>query len=142
MKVKIQVKKLGKNRSNIAPVFYDYPESVDTVRRLLEETVRINLEEYGKRHGHTELEAVLSRESMEEQACGGKIAFGLPFQDKAPDYQKAVKNACQCLEDGIAVVFLDGKKLEGLEEKISLREDSELVFVRMTMLAGRMWQQL
>ena len=27
-------------------------------------------------------------------------------------------------EDGIAVVFLDGKKLEGLEEKISLRENS------------------
>ena len=68
MKVKIQVKKLGKNRSKIAPVFYDYPENVDTVRRLLEETVRINLEEYGKRRRHTEVEAVLSKESMEEQA--------------------------------------------------------------------------
>ena len=45
MKVKIQVIKLGKNHSKIAPVFYDYPENVDTVRRLLEETVRINLEE-------------------------------------------------------------------------------------------------
>ena len=138
MKVKIQVKKLGKNHSKIAPVFYDYPENVDTVRRLLEETVRIDLEEYGKRRRHTEVEAVLSKESMEEQAGAGKITFGLSFQDKVPDYRKAAENACQCFEDGIAVVFLDGKKLERLEEKISLQENSELVFVRMTMLAGRM----
>ena len=75
MKVKIQVKKLGKSHSKIAPVFYDYPENVDTVRRLLEETVRINLEEYGKRRRHTEVEAVLSKESMEEQAGAGKITF-------------------------------------------------------------------
>ena len=38
MKVQIQVKKLGKSHSKIAPVFYDYPENVATVRRLLEET--------------------------------------------------------------------------------------------------------
>ena len=61
MKVKIQVKKLGKSHSKIAPVFYDYPENVDTVRRLLEETVRINLEEYGKRRRHTEPSAFLFR---------------------------------------------------------------------------------
>ncbi|MFR9236606.1 MAG: hypothetical protein ACLVLH_28055 [Eisenbergiella massiliensis] len=50
-----------------------------------------------------------------------------------------MKNACQCFEDGIAVIFLEGKRLETLEERIALREDSELTFVRMTMLAGRMW---
>ena len=37
------------------------------------------------------------------------------------------------------MIFLEGKRLETLEERIALREDSELTFVRMTMLAGRMW---
>lgn len=46
MRVKINVKKIGKNRGAIEPVFYEYPEGVDTVEKLLRETVRINLEEF------------------------------------------------------------------------------------------------
>lgn len=139
MKVKIQVKKIGKNRNDIVPVIYDYPETTDTVRKLLEETVRINRKEYGERRKHTEVEAVLSGENIEEQADGGKVTFGLSRKDKVPEFREAVENAWQCFEDGIAVVFLDGEQLERLEEKLELRENSELVFVRMTMLAGRMW---
>jgi hypothetical protein len=139
MKVRIQVKKIGKNRGSIVPVIYEYPETADTVRKLLEETVRINRKAYGERRKHTEVEAVLSGENIEEQARGGKVTFGLSRKDKVPEFREAVENAWQCFEDGIVVVFLDGKKLERLEEKMELRENSELVFVRMTMLAGRMW---
>lgn len=139
MKVRIQVKKIGKNRGSIVPVIYEYPETADTVRKLLEETVRINRKAYGERRKHTEVEAVLSGENIEEQARGGKVTFGLSRKDKVPEFREAVENTWQCFEDGIVVVFLDGKKLERLEEKMELRENSELVFVRMTMLAGRMW---
>ncbi|MDY2651448.1 MAG: hypothetical protein SOV79_02450 [Eisenbergiella porci] len=65
--------------------------------------------------------------------------FDRNFERLQADFENAVKNACQCFEDGIAVIFLEGKRLETLEERIALREDSELTFVRMTMLAGRMW---
>ena len=53
MKVRIQVKKIGKNRGSIVPVIYEYPETADTVRELLEETVRINRKAYGERRKHT-----------------------------------------------------------------------------------------
>ena len=56
MRVKINVKKIGKNRGAIEPVFYEYPEGVDTVEKLLRETVRINLEEFTKRRKRTEVE--------------------------------------------------------------------------------------
>ena len=139
MRVKINVKKIGKNRGAIEPVFYEYPEGVDTVEKLLRETVRINLEEFTKRRKRTEVEAVLSGEDIEEQAGTGKISFGIAYDGRTADFENAVKNACQCFEDGIAVIFLEGKRLETLEERIALREDSQLTFVRMTMLAGRMW---
>lgn len=139
MRIKINVKKIGKNRSLTASVFYDYPEGVDTVAKLLRETVRINLAEFIKRRKRTEVEAVLSGEDIEEQAGTGKISFGIAYDSRTADFEKAVGNACQCFEDGIAVIFLDGKRLETLGERIDLREDSELTFVRMTMLAGRMW---
>lgn len=121
MRVKINVKKIGKNRGAIEPVFYEYPEGVDTVEKLLRETVRINLEEFTKRRKRTEVEAVLSGEDIEEQAGTGKISFGIAYDGRTADFENAVKNACQCFEDGIAVIFLEGKRLETLEERIALR---------------------
>ena len=57
----------------------------------------------------------------------------------AADTEKAVRNALQSFEDGIFRIFADGKELESLQEPVSLQEGSELTFVRLTMLAGRMW---
>lgn len=139
MKVKIQVKKLGKSHSKIAPVFYDYRKTWIRYEGFWRKLCALIWRNMGRGAGIRRWRPYCQRKSMEEQAGAGKITFGLSLQDKVPDYRRAAENACQCFEDGIAVVFLDGKKLEGLEEKISLRENSELVFVRMTMLAGRMW---
>ena len=50
-----------------------------------------------------------------------------------------MNHAIQSFEDGIYRIFLDDRALEQLEEKILLTEGSSLTFVRLTMLAGRMW---
>lgn len=139
MRIKINVKKIGKNTGVTEPVFYDYPEGMDTVEELIRETVRINLAEFAKRRKRTEVEAVLSGADIEEQAGTGRISFGVAYDGRTADFEKAAENACQCFEDGIAVIFLEGKRLETLKERVELREGSELTFVRMTMLAGRMW---
>lgn len=138
MKVNIFVKKLGKNRKNIEPVCYEYPDSVKTVRDLLTETVRINMEEYKKGHSG-ELIKVLSKENIEAMAEEGKITFGISYDNRQADFRKAVENACQCLEDGIVVLFADGRRLDSLEDEVFLKENSGLIFIRMTMLAGRIW---
>ena len=41
--------------------------------------------------------------------------------------------------ENIFRIFADGKELESLQEPVSLQEGSEVTFVRLTMLAGRMW---
>lgn len=139
MKVKIFIKKLGKNRKNVEPVCYDYPDTIHTVKDLIKETVHINFEEYKKGHENKEVFQILTKEEMKEQKEAGKITFGIPYDFKEADYEEAVENAWQCLEDGIVVLFVDGEKLEKLEDKVLLKENSELIFIRMTMLAGRMW---
>ena len=98
MKVKIYVKKLGKNRPKAVPITYDYPASIHTVKDLLKETVRINLEAYKKGSQDTDIARVLTKEEIEEQAESGN-----------------------------------------LETPVGLHEESELTFIRLTMLAGRMW---
>lgn len=139
MKVTIHIKKLGKNRPGTGAICYEYPDNMHTVRELLRETVRINLEKFRLGHEDAEIFQVLSKEKIEEQAQAGKIGFGVHYNTTEQDFKKAVENAWQCFEDGIAVLFIDGKKMETLDEKINLMENSELTFIRMTMLAGRMW---
>lgn len=139
MKVNIHIKKLGKNRPGTEAICYEYPDNMHTVRELLRETVRINLEKFRLGHEDAEIFQVLSKEKIEEQAQAGKIGFGVHYNTAKQDFRKAVENAWQCFEDGIAVLFIDGKKMETLDEEISLMENSELTFIRMTMLAGRMW---
>lgn len=139
MKVKILVKKLGKNRAETAPVFYDYPEGIQSVRELLRETVRLNLQEYEKGKQEDAILQVLSRQEQETQAKSGKISFGIHYNTKKPDLDQAVDHAWQCFEDGIAALFVDGERPQGLDDAVCLKEDSELIFIRMTLLAGRMW---
>lgn len=139
MKVKIYVKKLGKNRAKAEPVIYDYPASIHSVKDLLKETVRINLEAYKKNSQDIEIARVLSKEEIENQAGAGKIAFGIHYNAKEAEFDRAVENAWQCFADGITALFVDGERLENLEAPVGLHEESELTFIRMTMLAGRMW---
>ena len=36
-------------------------------------------------------------------------------------------------------VFLGDRELENLDEKVEFAEGNEITFIRLTMLAGRMW---
>jgi hypothetical protein len=71
----------------------------------------------------------------------GKIAFGYIYNDKEPDTEKAIDTALLAYEDGIVRLFINGVEAEYKEEgtPISLSEGDEVTFVRLAMLAGRMW---
>ena len=74
-----------------------------------------------------------------EQAEVGKISFGVNYGENRADLEQAVANALQCFEDGIYRIFLGTEQLRKLDDTITLAEDCELTFVRLTMLVGRMW---
>ena len=59
--------------------------------------------------------------------------------DRKADEGKAVANALQCFDDGMVALFADGVRYTERSERIALGEQSEVTFIRLTFLAGRMW---
>ncbi len=139
MKLTIRVKKFSRRENQIASLVYEYPDTMTTVRDLLAETVKRMVDDYVKRMNSGDALKVLTEADISDQSVSGKIGFGKNYGKKRPDTQHSIQAAWECFEDGIVVVFADGVRLEKLEEQLAVRDGSELTFVRMTFLAGRMW---
>lgn len=140
MKIKVNKKSVSGKKNSIRQVVYEYPKCPETVRELLEETVKLCVADYNsRREAGTDILQVFSRTEPEDRAAAGKIAFGVNYGEKAAAEKEAVETALQCFEDGIVAVFVDGVRLEKPEEPLTIGENSEVTFVRLTMLAGRVW---
>ena len=69
----------------------------------------------------------------------GKIAFGISYGDREQDPESAKVNAINAFEDGTYRVFLNDTELTELDKELEISENDSLTFIRLTMLAGRMW---
>lgn len=133
------MKKLGSRRNSITQVPYELEPVPTTVRELIVQMVSICVSDYNGRMESRELLKNLSQAEMEDKAAAGKISFGVNYGEKKAEEEQAIANALQCFEDGIFRIFCGTEQLQKLEDTITLTEKSELTFVRLTMLAGRMW---
>lgn len=139
MRVLVNVKKLGKRKNSITKAPYELPGTPKTVEELITMMTGLCVRDYNRRMENGEVLDCLTKEAMEEKAGSGKIAFGVNYGEKQADEAKAAENAVQCFEDGIYRIFSGEKEWKDLKEEISLNEDVELTFIRLTMLTGRMW---
>lgn len=137
--MKVNIKGITKGKGKIDTVTIPCEEELSTVRELLTYMVRYCVREYNSRKENSELLKILGKEEISNQSATGKIGFGVNYGDKKPKLDEAIENALQCYEDGIVVLFADGNKTETLDEEITVKDDTELTFIRLTMLAGRMW---
>lgn len=140
MILQVNIKQLGSRRQKIAPEPFEYPCVPQTVRELVEETVKICVSEYNSRVSAGESAVKpLTGEEISVKASIGKIAFGINYGEKQQDLQSALDNALQSFEDGLYRVFLADTELSELSDSIDLKENDTLTFIRLTMLSGRMW---
>ena len=137
MHLYINMKQLGKRKNMVDKVAFFYEKAPESLRELIGETVKICVANYIDRMDKGE--AVLSKEQIEDMSQIGKIAFGIVYGEKKPDVQKAIETAVQGFEDGLFRVFLGDRELENLDELVEFAEGNEITFIRLTMLAGRMW---
>ena len=144
MVLNIQVKQMGKKGRHIKPLAMEYSKCPETAQQLIEETVRMMVADFIRRkqeakEGH--IPEALSEDNMQTMAEVGKIAFGEIYNDKEPDEDKAVQSAWQAYADGIVRVFIGGEEAEYNENgtQLELKEGDEVTFVRLAMLAGRMF---
>ena len=142
MEIKVNIKHMGKRKSQVAPVTYNLPLGTAgffTVRELITELTKSGVETYNEKLEQPELLKCLTREEVDSKAQSGKISFGAVYGERRADLAHAVDSAIQCFEDGIYRIFLNDRPLEVLEETLSVTEQDTFTFVRLTMLAGRLW---
>lgn len=146
MQIKITLRSASRKKSGLTWRTATYPDTPMTVEDFLTETVLQNVKDYNERKDARELLRLFSHEtgeSIEEKlsdmAASGKVAYGDSLNDKKADPEAAVRNAIQCFDDGMVALFADGVRYTRRDEQIPLREQSEVTFVRLVFLAGRMW---
>lgn len=140
MDLKVNIKQVGKRA--VAPSFtLHYGTEPQTLRELIETTVRLCIDAYQDkiRQGDGGARA-LDKEEIEKKSVMGAITFGLMSGNgSVPDKEEAAAVAVQGFEDGLYRVFCGGEELTELSEKPKLADGDVLTFVRLTMLAGRLW---
>lgn len=114
-------------------------EEVRSFNKAVEETRDANPDTGYEYLNKAEVLKVFSEEEIEDQAKEGKISFGVKYNQRLQSEEKAITNAIQCFEDGVVAVFIDGKRYEKSDEEITIKNGSEVAFVRLTFLAGRLW---
>lgn len=137
MNIKVRVKQLGSRRDKIGEIIFPIENKPDTVRELIEACVRICVNTFNNRIKNSG--GVLSDDKIEEMSEAGKIVFGIGFNDKEQDLQKALETAYQAYEDGLFRIFVDDNETGEINDNVSVKENSIVTFIRLTMLAGRMW---
>ena len=148
MILNVNIKQMGKKGRRIKSVPFEYDRCPETAEELIEETVKIMLstfKERQKKSTEENIPDVLSEETIKSMAEIGKIAFGYIYNEKEQDEAKAIETAKLAFIDGMVRIFINGEEAEYKDENIesgtpiNLSEDDEVTFVRLAMLAGRMW---
>lgn len=139
MKIFVNVKQIGKRKNKIDKKKYEISEKITTVKELLTEFVTINVNEFNNGFTENDIVPYLTDKKINDLSDAGKISFGVDYNEQKQDLEKAIENALQSYEDGIYRIFVNDNEVGEIDCEINLKENDELTFVRLTMLAGRMW---
>ena len=107
-----------------------------TLRELIIRVVSAEVRAFERREQARRLMRVLSNTEIAEAAARGKIDSGGRPPTGPVDEDAAIGAALQGFEDGLYLVILDGVEQRSLDAQIYPKPDSQLVFLRLTFLAG------
>jgi len=148
MIVLVNQKSIGKNK-RIKTVPLEYKDVPGNLYNLIGNTVKIMVEDFYRRVKNRE--SPLSEEQIKDLAEIGRVSFGIIYNDKMPDVKEAVDTAVLAYRDGLVAIFINDELVEVKSDQptpteeelknctIELHENDTISFVRLTMLAGRMW---
>ncbi|KQY90228.1 hypothetical protein ASD24_25360 [Paenibacillus sp. Root52] len=139
MNVWVTVKSLGKRKPALAKQATELPETTGTLRQLIGNMVSRQVQALEDKKNQVDWLAYLMPEEIESQGAAGKVGFGAVNNEGIPELQQAIETAVLAHEDGLYKVFVNEEEVHQLDEPLTLREGDELVFIRFTMLAGRLW---
>ncbi|MDE6447056.1 MAG: hypothetical protein K2L35_01920, partial [Muribaculaceae bacterium] len=81
----------------------------------------------------------LRDEEISNLAETGRVAFGIVYNEREEDPEKAVANALLSYDDGLFRIFINGIDAGEAANPVRLNESDLVTVVRLTLLSGRMW---
>ena len=139
----VETRLLGKRARPLddwsVPVFPDDERPGDgglTLRELITRIVRHEVRAFKKRDQARRLLRVLSSQQIDEAAARGKVDLGGRPSGAPANEEQAIGTALQAFEDGLYLVILDGVEQRDLDAQVFVNEQSRVVFLRLTFLAG------
>lgn len=136
----------GKAIGSRKPLFADFsvapPEEMGSeggtrLRDLISQVVRQEVVAFQQRQVDRQFLRVLSIQEIQAGEVAGKIeSGGSEVEPQAVDVDAAIDTALQAFEDGIYLVVVDEQEQRSLDAEVFVKPDSQLTFVRLTLLAG------
>jgi len=117
------------------PAEHDIGEPL-TLRALITRIVFQEVAAFEQRQEAKQRVRILTERELETGLARGKVDAGGRNLHQDVNPEEAVGTALQAFEDGLYLVLLDGEEQRELDRQIFLQADSQLVFVRLVMLAG------
>ncbi|MFN7253405.1 MAG: hypothetical protein ACK4M9_21930 [Anaerobacillus sp.] len=110
-----------------------------SMRQLITEIITVNVQQFNEKAVEMPLTDFLTDSEIVLQSTTGKVGFGTTYIDNKSDEQAAIDTAIQAFDDGLFKVFVNEIEQEGLDRPLLIEDGSAVVFIRLTMLSGRMW---
>jgi hypothetical protein len=139
MKLYVNVKQAGSRKNYITKEEIILDHKPSTLRELLGAIVTKNVADFNERLREQKLIDYLTGEEIKDKLAVGKVSFGELYNETEASLNKALEAAFLAYEDGIYRVFIGDKEAGKLDENLELKEEEVLTFIRLAMLAGRMW---
>ena len=137
MRIIINVKGLSRKKV-IHQEEVELINNISTTKDLITELVKINVEKFNKKIDDKDILSIMTNEYIAEAARSGKIGDEV-HGDKKANLEKALDTAYLAFEDGLYCIFINDEQSEKLDDNLNLKDGDILTFIRLTMLAGRMW---
>lgn len=140
MQIFYQKKAIGQKARRLQKVPLQLTQPVHTLQELLEEIVRLQVQEYNSKATEEPLFIYLTEGQLRAAAHHGKIGFGEERKnEKQQSVKKAIETMFQAFEDELFLVIHNETELKSLQAPITVKEDDVFTFIKLTMLAGRIW---
>ena len=137
MKIIVNVKGLSRKKV-IHQEELELKDKISTTKDLIIELVKINVEKFNKKIDEKDILSIMTNENIAKAARIGKIGDEV-HGDKKANLEKALDTAYLSFEDGLYCIFINNKQSEKLDDSLNLKDGDIITFIRLTMLAGRMW---
>jgi hypothetical protein len=107
-----------------------------TLRDLITRVVHREVAAFERRQTARQFVRVLSEREIAVRAVGGRVDPGGRPAGHGVQVDDAVAAVLTAFEDGLFIALLDGVEQRDLDATVHVTDDSRLVFVRLTLLAG------